>query len=182
MKMVSSHRPTAAPAYAAPCATAVGIDGHGIVMIRSRQVRTRIGIGMQHMTRIASACLMTVGALIGSAPTAGAQAARPVVIGSDGMTDACPAVARVTGLKRGGDNFLSVRVGPGIRHREADRIGPAALVHVCEDRGDWVGIVYAPAGRDVDCGVSSALRKPVAYRGPCRSGWVHRRFVEIIAG
>jgi len=141
---------------------------------------------MRRVAGISSACLLAVGTLVGSIPTIGngarAQTARPVVIGGDGTTDACSSVARVTGLKRGGDNFLSVRVGPGAGFRERDRLGPAVQVHVCEHDGDWVSIVYAPAGRDMDCGVSAALPKRIAYRGPCRSGWVHRRFVEVIAG
>lgn len=137
---------------------------------------------MRHMTGVSSACLLMIGGLIGSIQNVQAQAAHPVVIGGDGTTDACPAVARIVGLRRDGDNFLSVRVGPGPKHREADRLGPAAQVHVCEHKGDWTSIVYAPAGRTLDCGVSAALPVRTIYRGPCRSGWVHRRFVNVIAG
>lgn len=141
---------------------------------------------MRHRTGLLSASLLVVGAMVGSVSAVGnsanAQAARAVTIGGDGTSDACPSVARVTGLKRGGDNFLSVRAGPGSKHREMDRLGPKAQFHVCEEKGDWMGVVYAPVGRNLDCGVSAALPEAIAYRGPCRSGWVHRRFVEVIAG
>lgn len=115
------------------------------------------------------------------APTR-AQDAIPVEIGGDGESDACPSQGQIARLDPAGDTFLSVREGPSSKHREGDRLGPGALVTICEERGAWLGIVYPTAGRDVDCGLSSPRAKRATYRGPCRSGWVHSRFVEVVAG
>lgn len=111
-----------------------------------------------------------------------AQDAIPIEVGGDGESDACPSQGQVARLDPAGDNFLSVRVGPGSKHRERDRLGPGALMTICEERGTWLGIVYPAAGSDVDCGVASPQVPRAPYRGPCRSGWVHRSFVEVVAG
>lgn len=119
------------------------------------------------------------------AVAAGAASARPprdVVIGGDELTDACAATARIVGLKADGDNFLSVRAGPGPAEQETDRLGPGALVYLCEEAGMWLGIVYPAEGAEADCAVASPVAVRSAYTGSCRSGWVHRRFVELVAG
>ena len=43
----------------------------------------------------------------------------------------------VTGLDPYGDNYLSLRSGPGSRYREIMRMGPDTIVTVLERRGDW---------------------------------------------
>lgn len=43
----------------------------------------------------------------------------------------------VTGLDPYGDNYLSLRTGPGSRYREILRMGPDTVVEVLERRGDW---------------------------------------------
>ncbi|TXM90670.1 integron [Methylobacterium sp. WL103] len=107
----------------------------------------------------------------------------PVQAGADGPElDACPRLAAVTGLDPKGDDFLSVRSGPGGRpYREVDRIHTGQRLSVCETRGPWFGVVYADReGRD--CGVATPWPRRTAYAGPCRSGWVHRRYVTDLAG
>lgn len=105
-----------------------------------------------------------------------------MVSGGDELTDACAATGRIVGLRTDGDNFLSVRAGPGPAEQETDRLGPSALVHLCEEAGMWLGIVYPAASEETDCNVASPVATRSAYAGPCRSGWVHRRFVEPVAG
>ena len=43
----------------------------------------------------------------------------------------------VTGLNPAGDNYLSLRDGPGAGYREIVRMGPDTIVTVLERRGDW---------------------------------------------
>lgn len=121
-------------------------------------------------------------ALLLSPVSVRAEDAVPVLVGGESDLDACPSLGQVVGLDPAGDNFLAVRAGPGSKSAELDRLGPQRLVTVCDERGRWLGVVYAPAGSDADCGTGSpqAARKP--YRGPCRSGWVHASHVEIVAG
>ncbi len=107
-----------------------------------------------------------------------------VMVGQDGTDlDACGAMGRVRGLKRGGDNFLSVRIAPAIEARERDQLGNGNRVFLCDQSGDWYGVVYQRAGDSLqDCGTDSPSTFVGAYRGPCRYGWVHKYFVEILAG
>lgn len=106
-------------------------------------------------------------------------------------------VARIVGLRKGGDGYVSVRAAPSTRAAELDRLTAARLIIALTPATDWddvtfIGVIY-PAG-DGDaasrplheaCGVSET--PPTAppfdrpYTGPCRSGWVHKRFVEVLA-
>ena len=108
----------------------------------------------------------------------------PVHFGGDAETDACETTAAVANLDPKGDNFLSVRSGPGGQpYRELDRLHTGQRVTICEDKGAWLGVVYAPAKGALDCKVSTPRPQAVVYRGgPCRAGWIHKRYVRIIAG
>lgn len=120
------------------------------------------------------ACLLT-------AP-ANAQGMQPVEVGGDPELDACVSVGRIVGLDPKGDNFLAVREGAGSTRREVDRLGAGDLVAICDGRGPWLGVVYPAQGTRTDCGVSSPQPERTPYGGPCRSGWVHGRFVDVVAG
>ncbi|WP_152047486.1 integron [Aureimonas psammosilenae] len=115
-------------------------------------------------------------------PSAMSEGMDPVLVGGDELSDACPSLGRVIGLDPKGDGFLSVRDGPAARMRERDRLEPGASVTICDERGPWLGVVYSPKGASVDCDVSSPRPARAPYDGPCRSGWVHSRFIEIVAG
>ena len=56
----------------------------------------------------------------------------------------------------------------------------------CDRANGWVGIVYRRAGVAADstfeCGVSSPVPEKIAYKGPCRSGWIADDVAEVIAG
>jgi len=59
----------------------------------------------------------------------------------------------------------------------------SAQVHICEQRGEWLAIVYSRTGNWTErCNVSSPWPRALPYSGPCRSGWVHRRWVGSLAG
>jgi len=109
---------------------------------------------------------------------------RLIMVGQDGADlDACGAVGMVRGLDRGGDNFLSVRIAPGTGSKERDRIKNGNRLFLCDQSGDWFGVVYQKAGDDLmECGTGTPSAYSGAYRGPCRYGWVHKFFVEFIAG
>lgn len=103
-----------------------------------------------------------------------------VTIGG-GELDACGTLAEVAGLGREADRRLSVRGGPDVAFRPVDWLRNGRRLHVCDRRGDWVGVVYGP-DRSTDCGVSTPSERKRPYGGPCKSGWVHSRFVRGIAG
>lgn len=107
------------------------------------------------------------------------------------------AVARIVGLREGGDGFVSVRAAPSTRAAELDRLTAGRSVIALSPPTDWskatfIGVIYPAGGDD---GVSLSLSEICAfpetpptsppfdrpYTGPCRSGWVHKRFVEVLA-
>ena len=105
---------------------------------------------------------------------------QPVVIGGDPLLDACGSIAEVVNLRDDGDGFLSVRAGPGTGYQRLDTLVNGDRVLVCTGRGRWLGVVYSKSG--ADCGVTTPWPEAVPYTGPCRSGWVHRNWLRIIAG
>lgn len=119
-----------------------------------------------------------------SAAALAATPDRPVRIGTaEPDLDACLSQGEVAGLDPRGDNYLTVRAGPGRDSRALDRLGPGRIVNVCERRGGWLGIVYGTAsGLGEDCGTGSPVPHPRRYAGPCRSGWVAARYIRIVAG
>lgn len=122
--------------------------------------------------------------LIGAEPAVIAPGERLVIVGRDGGDlDACGAVGRVANLDPRGDNFLSVRSAPSAKAPEKARIRSGQLLNLCDEEGDWIGVVYRLEGDGaVDCGTATPSAYVGAYRGPCRYGWVNRRYVELVAG
>ena len=109
---------------------------------------------------------------------------RAVQIGLDGpASDACGGFGKIANLNPRGDNYLSVRIAPSTNARETDRLGPDKSVIICEDAKGWVGIVYPSASDDTgQCSLDSPVTERRSYRGSCRSGWVSKAYVAIIAG
>ena len=105
----------------------------------------------------------------------------PVMAGTVADLAACMTLGEVRGLNPDGDGFLAVRSGPGADHAMLDKLHEGQRVFMCDERGAWIGIVYSN-DPDVDCGVTSPWPRRAAYRGPCRSGWAHRRWIKAIAG
>jgi hypothetical protein len=107
----------------------------------------------------------------------------PVVVGQDGPDyDACGSSGTVERLDPRGDGFLAVRSGPSSSYATIGKLYNGKDVIICDSKGDWYGIVYAP-GRDLDaCNVATPWHRPMAYTGPCRSGWVHKKWIGNLAG
>lgn len=119
--------------------------------------------------------------MLGTSPVEAAPAGLAVVPVVIEATDLDPcANGVVTALKTTGDGFLSVRSSPTPKGREIDRLFNGRTVYTCATRSQWIGIVYGP--RENDCGVMTPWVRTLPYTGPCLSGWVHRRWIEIYAG
>jgi hypothetical protein len=85
-----------------------------------------------------------------------------------------------------GGDFLAVKSGPGLNYDRIDKLYNKSRVYVVGRRGDWFAVVYLDEST-TDCSlpsqdVSFTTFRGTPYTGPCRSGWVHRRWVKIIAG
>jgi Caspase domain/Bacterial SH3 domain len=59
------------------------------------------------------------------------------------VADACSRFGKVRGLDPNGDNFLSVRTGPGTSYDEIDRIYTGNGVSICSQQGKWLKVKYA---------------------------------------
>jgi hypothetical protein len=113
--------------------------------------------------------------------TTARQSAVPVIVGQDPGYDACGTVGVVRGLNpQGGDGFLAVRAGPGSNYAMLDKVFNGYLLNICDDRGQWLGVVYSHETQD--CGVGTPWPRAAAYTGPCFSGWVFRKYVTDYAG
>ena len=139
---------------------------------------------MFEMTSAPGALIGLTAALMASAAPPTALAERPVLIGIGGPDlDACGTYAVVSGLRKGGDGYLSVRIAPGSGSAEKDRIANGTALSVCEDADGWYSVIYRqPGDPAVDCGDTQPVAQMRAYDGPCRYGWVSSRYVTIIAG
>ena len=122
---------------------------------------------MDARTLLAVALLGFAGFAVAATP------AVPVTIGDVPELDACVSWGAVTASK------LAVRSGPGKKYRAIDTVANAQGLHLCDVKGDWIGVVYAPGGGPADCGVSVKLTAKQTYAGPCKSGWVHKGRVQV---
>jgi hypothetical protein len=104
-----------------------------------------------------------------------------VMMGGEADFDACGTTGKVVGLNPNGDNFLAVRRGPAGTYQMIDKLHTGNNVNMCDQQGDWIGIVY-DTGSNLDCGVSSPVATRQAYSGICKSGWVHKSYIRAVAG
>ena len=110
---------------------------------------------------------------------------RAVMTGLDGADlDACGGVGRINAFGLREDEGRPLRAAPDGNAAKAGEVAGGALVWLCEGDGDWQGIVYPADDLQElgDCRVSSPLPAPEPYAGPCRSGWVEARHIQLIAG
>jgi hypothetical protein len=85
------------------------------------------------------------------------------------------------------NTFVSVRTGPGVRYPETDRVFDAQQVIICDEHGDWYGVVYI-RGKDLESNVDACFgadnlwnkRRP--YTGPCQHGWITKHYLANLAG
>ena len=107
----------------------------------------------------------------------------PVMVGGYADLDACGSIGAVTGLDPAGDNFLAVRAGPGTGYAQLDSLHTGDEVHLCDQQGSWIGILYRDGGGPAgDCGVSTPIANATPYAGDCRGGWVFETYIAVIAG
>nr|WP_146258322.1 hypothetical protein [Sinorhizobium medicae] len=127
----------------------------------------------------------------------------PVVIEADPDTDACGGNGVVEGLDPLGDGFLAVRSGPGPKHAEIDRLYNSEEVYFCTVMGKWFGVVYSNQRQHCNvyfctvmgkwfgvvysnqrqhCNVTAPWISTQPSTWPCKSGWVHQKWVRLYAG
>ncbi len=130
---------------------------------------------MSRSTRVTLIATLAAAGLAGG-PVFAADPVVPVMEIADGDLDTC-AFGNVSGLNPGGDNFLAVRAGPGTNYRMLDKIHTGEKVWLFSHKGDWIGIVYGV--EEVEC---SPVKADRPYKGPGKTGWVHKKFITLVAG
>jgi hypothetical protein len=104
----------------------------------------------------------------------------PVIIGGDAGYDACLSNGVVIGLDPNNDGFLAVKGGPGLSYPRIDKLYNGERVYICDETEAWFAVIYPK--RRQDCNVSTPWTVKLPYTGPCRSGWVFKRYIRITAG
>lgn len=100
----------------------------------------------------------------------------PVIEHADEDLDTC-AYGQVSGLKADGDGFLAVRSGPGSDFTKLDELKNNDKIWLYDQQGDWFGIVYATD--NVEC---SPIEQDRNVQTDGKKGWVHKNWVEVLAG
>ncbi len=75
---------------------------------------------------------------------------------------------------------LRVRAGPARRFRQLEALREGERVYTCDGRGEWLGVVFSRPG--ASCGSRENVGLDITLTPSCRSGWVHRRWIEILTG
>lgn len=110
-----------------------------------------------------------------------AENGRPVMVienGDDSHGLICDRTLIIRGINKHEDGFVAIRSGPGSKYSIKKKVVG------CEYVGNWIGIIYV----DMDMGLGSYQKKcglvsdyslkQHPYKGPCKTGWVYKKYVE----
>ncbi|WP_100258833.1 integron [Qipengyuania seohaensis] len=117
---------------------------------------------------------------VATAPADAALAARPVMYGGEANMDACGSAGTVGALDTLEGQVLTVHSAPDAAANQTDLLQPGQLVSICENEGDWVGVVYSKSA--ADCGTGTPVADRRAYDGQCQSGWINGTYLTNQAG
>lgn len=117
-----------------------------------------------------------------------AESGRPVMVienGDDSHGLICEEALMIRGIDKHGDGFVVIRSGPGSKYsikKKVVRNGKEVVG--CEHVGNWIGIIYTDTDMGLGsyqkkCGlVSDYSLKQHPYKGPCKTGWIYKKYVE----
>lgn len=75
---------------------------------------------------------------------------------------------------------LRVRGEPNRQSRTLDGLRRGQRVYACQQQGEWLRIAYH--GPNAPCEATHELGLEASRSRSCRSGWVHRDFIDILTG
>lgn len=120
-------------------------------------------------------------ATLSSASAGAAQGATPsrrsVPVVTEGVDLSTCNTAVITGLST--HSSLRVRSGPSISHPAVGRLYQGQQIFTCNERGEWVGVVYSSVG---NCRPKGAVNRSSALPKGCRAGWAHERWINVTSG
>ncbi|WP_420408278.1 SH3 domain-containing protein [Hoeflea sp.] len=100
----------------------------------------------------------------------------PVMERANEDLDTC-ALGQVAGLKVDGDGFLAVRSGPDSGHAKLDELSNGDRVWLFDRQGEWIGIAYGV--EELSC---SPVETDREVKTDGKKGWVHEKWIEVLAG
>lgn len=128
---------------------------------------------------------MVASLLLSPLPAGAVEAEIVPFVGRDGpQADGCGGIGRIFALGPSDKARLAVLERPDEYARKKDELSARTLIWLCDvdESGDFQGIVY-PSGdfqELEDCRVSTSVDTPQPYAGPCRSGWVVARNIQLV--
>lgn len=75
---------------------------------------------------------------------------------------------------------IPVRAGAGSSFRRVDKLQSGQEVYICDERRDWFKVFYSGPGGP--CRSTSENGLDVLKAKGCTSGWVEKRWIDVISG
>jgi hypothetical protein len=78
------------------------------------------------------------------------------------------------------DEYVTIQSGPGIQFKKIGHLHSGRGVYICDEQGGWFKIYYsAPDG---PCGPTSSKGLDVQKTKGCHSGWVEKKWIDVVSG
>ena len=77
-------------------------------------------------------------------------------------------------------SYVTIRSGAGAQFKKIDRLHAGREVYICDERGDWFKIFYSDSNGP--CGSTSSNGLDVQKAKGCQSGWVEKKWIDVISG
>ncbi len=75
---------------------------------------------------------------------------------------------------------LKIHANPRVHSAELGSLPNGTNVYVCDETETWLQIFYSAAGKPCKSGTPDGLPEP--QRRDCRSGWVQKKWINVISG
>jgi hypothetical protein len=80
----------------------------------------------------------------------------------------------------GQGDYATVRSCPGAQFRKTDRLLSRRDVYICDEDGKWFKVFYSGPSRP--CGQTFSNGLDVQKTKGCRSGWIEKKWIDVISG
>lgn len=77
-------------------------------------------------------------------------------------------------------SYITVRSGAGVQFKKIDRLQSGREVYICDESGEWFKIFYSDSNGP--CGATSSDGLDVRKAKGCQSGWVEKKWIDVISG
>ena len=104
---------------------------------------------------------------------------KPVTIIASKTDDACGGVGLVVSSIV---DRVTIFSSPALGSSEIGEVEIGSRVLLCDESEDWYGVVVLEKGLECISYQEEETSRTTVYLGPCVSGWIEKRFVELFAG